>query len=72
MNLLDEDIVAEITIVIPRQGPALFQASKQEDRSPEQIGRIVQEAISAVVGFAQAHGLQIGGTFGQGPPPGGA
>jgi hypothetical protein len=69
MNLLDDDILCEMTIVIPKVGQAQYFATKQDRADPEYVSRVAQETINAAVNFARAYNMQINATVGQGGTP---
>jgi len=65
-NLLDEDILAEIHIVIPKDGGRPHLYTVKNDQPTESFVQIVTHAIvSSAIDWARIYGVNVAGFLGQ-------
>ncbi len=67
-NLLDQDLLAEVYVMFPKDGspPKLF-VTKIDDASPQRIMQLVSGTIQSACDLAKLYGQTVSGSVG--PPP---
>lgn len=64
-NLLDEDILTEIHVLIPRDGrPRLF-TPKSDHASEQFVHTVINSTVSAAMDFGRLYGVNVAGFLGQ-------